>query len=195
MTLQQLEKCFMDFSELLLKRESVRRYSEKTVAQKDIELIMEACRLAPSACNSQPWRFVVVTDPELREKIARATFGKVLRFDRFVLQAPVIVALIAEPPNWLSKIGSSIKDKDYYLMDIGITAEHFCMQAAELGLGSCMIGWFDEPKIKKLLQIPEKKRIPLLISLGYPEKDTPRKKIRKPPQEVYSFNSYKEDGD
>ncbi len=85
----------MDFSELLLKRESVRRYSQKPVAQKDIELIMEACRLAPSACNSQPWRFVVVTDPEPREKVARATFGKLLRFNRFVMQAPVIVALVA----------------------------------------------------------------------------------------------------
>ena len=77
----------MDFSELLLKRESVRRYSNQPVAKEDIELVMEACRLAPSACNSQPWRFVVVTDSELREKVARATFGKVLRFNCFVLQA------------------------------------------------------------------------------------------------------------
>ncbi len=59
-------------------------------------------------------------------------------------------------------------------MDIGTAAEHFCLQAAELGLGSCMIGWFDEPRVKQLLQIPDKKRIPLLIKLGYPEKDTPR---------------------
>ncbi len=99
----------------------------------------------------------MVTDSELKEKVARATFGKVLRFNRFVLQAPVIVALVAEPPNWLSKIGSSIKDKDFYLMDIGIVAEHFCLRAAELGLGSCMIGWFDEPRVKELLQIPGKK--------------------------------------
>ncbi len=182
----------MNFSELLLKRESVRKYSTRAVEKDAIEQIMEACRLAPSACNSQPWRFVVVTDPELKDKVARATFGSVLRFNRFVLQAPVIAALVAEPPNWLSKIGSSIKDKDFYLMDIGIVAEHFCLQAAELGIGSCMIGWFDETRVKELLNIPSKKRIPLLITLGYAEKDKPRKKIRKPLKQVFSYNIYTE---
>jgi len=180
----------MKFSKLLLNRESVRKYSVRPVETGDIERIMEACRLAPSACNSQPWRFVVVTDPELKDKVARATFGKVLRFNRFVLQAPVIAALVAEPPSWLSKIGSSIKDKDFYLMDIGIVAEHFCLQAADLGIGTCMIGWFDEARVKELLHIPQKKRIPLLITLGYAEKETPRKKIRKPIGEVYAFNTY-----
>lgn len=182
----------MVFTELLKKRESVRKYSARPVDNESIETIMEACRLAPSACNSQPWRFVVVTDPELKEQLARATYGKVLRFNRFVLEAPVIAALVAEPPNWLSKIGSSIKDKDFYLMDIGIVAEHFCLQAADLGIGSCMIGWFDEDKVKELLHIPAKKRIPLLITLGYAEKENPRKKIRKPIDEVFSYNTYRE---
>ncbi|TVR42131.1 MAG: NAD(P)H nitroreductase [Bacteroidia bacterium] len=181
----------MHFSELLLKRESTRKYLSRPVEKDAIERIMEACRLAPSACNSQPWRFVVVTDPGLKDRVAQATFGKVLRFNRFVVEAPVIVALVAEPPNWLSKIGSSIKDKDYYLMDIGIVAEHFCLQAAELGLGSCMIGWFEEKTVKELLNIPTKKRVPLLITLGYPAKDTTRKKIRKQPKEVYTFNKYR----
>lgn len=180
----------MGFSELLMKRESVRKYSSRPVDKDAIERIMEACRMAPSACNSQPWHFVVVTEPKLKEQVAKASFGKVLRFNRFALQAPVIAALVAEPPSWLSKIGSSIKDKDFYLMDIGIVGEHFCLQAADLGLGSCMIGWFDEGKVKELLKIPPKKRIPLLITLGYPEKDTPRKKIRKAPDEVFSYNAY-----
>ncbi len=180
----------MNFSDLLLKRESVRKYASRPVEKGAIEKIMEACRLAPSACNSQPWRFVVVTDPELKDKVARATYGKLMRFNRFAPQAPVIVALVAEPPNWLSKIGSSIKDKDFYLMDIGIVAEHFCLQAAELNLGSCMIGWFDETRVKELLHIPLKKRIPMLITLGYPEKDTPRKKIRKDINMVRAYNTY-----
>lgn len=151
---------------------------------------MEACRLAPSACNSQPWKFVVVDKPRLREKLARSTMGPMLQFNRFCLQAPVMVALVAEPPSWLSTIGGSVKDKDFSLMDIGIVAEHFCLQAAELGLGSCMIGWFDEKKARQLLKIPQKKRIPLLISLGYPAHDKQRKKIRKPLEEMVSYNNY-----
>lgn len=136
----------MDFAQLIMKRESVRKYTDRPVEEEKIERIMESCRMAPSACNSQPWRFVVVTDPDLKDEVARATTGPAMPINRFAPQAPVIVALVAEPPNWLSKIGSSIKDKDYYLMDIGIVADHFCLQAADLGLGSCMIGWFDEKK-------------------------------------------------
>ncbi len=180
----------MDFTSLVMQRESVRKYDPRTVEEEKIERIMEACRMAPSACNSQPWRFVVVTDVKLKDAVAKTSFNRVLRFNRFAVQAPVIVALVAEPPSWLSKIGSSIKDKDFYLMDIGIVAEHFCLQAAELGLGSCMIGWFDEAGTRELLQIPAKKRIPLLITLGYPAKDTPRKKIRKAPGELFSYNAY-----
>ncbi len=146
--------------------------------------------MAPSACNSQPWKLVVVTEPLLKEKVANTTFNSMLQFNRFVMQAPVIVALVAEPPNFLSRIGGAIKDKPYYLMDIGIMADHFCLQAAELGLGTCMLGWFDEKKVKTLLQVPQKKRIPLLITLGYPEKETKRKKIRKSSQEFFSYNSY-----
>jgi len=180
----------MDFSRLIMERESVRKYTDRPVEEEKIEQIMESCRMAPSACNSQPWRFVVVTDPELKNQVARATTGPATPINRFAPQAPVIVALVAEPPNWLSKIGSSIKDKDYYLMDIGIVADHFCLQAADLGLGSCMIGWFDEKKVRELLDIPKKRRIPLLITLGYPAKETPRKKIRKTTEKLYRYNRY-----
>ncbi len=180
----------MDFAELIMQRESVRKYAERPVEEEKIERIMESCRMAPSACNSQPWRFVVVTDTDLKNKVAHATTSPAIPINRFAPQAPVIVALVAEPPNWLSKIGSSIKDKDYYLMDIGIVADHFCLQAADLGLGSCMIGWFDEKKVRELLHIPQKRRIPLLITLGYPAKEKQRKKIRKKQDKLYTFNRY-----
>lgn len=180
----------MDFSNLAVKRESVRRYSDRPVEQEKIIRIMESCRMAPSACNSQPWHFVVVTDGELKDKVAHACFSTVLQFNKFAVQAPVIVALVAEKANWLSKLGSSIKDKDLYLIDIGIVADHFCLQAADLDLGTCMLGWFDEPMVKKLLQIPSGKRIPLLFTLGYPEKDNSRSKTRKDINEIFSFNKY-----
>ncbi len=181
----------MNFSELVVVRESCRKYDPRPVEKEKIEQIMEACRLAPSACNSQPWSFVVVTDPELKKQVAGTTTSNVLQFNRFCFQAPVIAALVAEPPRWLSKIGSSIKDKDFYLMDIGVVAEHFCLQATELGLGTCMIGWFDEKKARQLLNIPPSKRIPLLISLGYPGSDKKRKKIRKSIDKLFSYDLYK----
>lgn len=151
---------------------------------------MEACRVAPSACNSQPWRFVIATDPAIKDALARASYSTVLRFNKFALQAPVIAAVIAEKPNWLSRAGGNAKEKDFSQMDIGIVAEHFCLQAADLGLGTCMLGWFDEPQVRKILNVPNDKRILLLITLGYPAKDKLRKKIRKQPEQLYSFNSY-----
>ena len=181
----------MHFNELVVLRESCRKYDLRPVEKEKIEQIMEACRLAPSACNSQPWSFVVVDDPELKKQLADTTTGNVMQFNRFCIGAPVIAALVAEPPNWLSKIGSSIKDKDFYLMDIGIVAEHFCLQASELGLGTCMIGWFDEKKARLLMNIPSTKRIPLLISLGYPASDKKRSKIRKSMDKLWSYNQYK----
>ncbi len=181
----------MDFPQLINRRESVRKYLDRPVEQEKIEQIMAACQLAPSACNSQPWRFVVVTDPIVRAQVAEAAVGgAVTPINRFARQAPVVVALVAEPPNWLSKIGGSIKDKDYYLMDIGIVADHFCLQAAELGLGTCMIGWFNEGRVRELLHIPPKRRIPLLITLGYPAKTEPRKKIRKSMDALFGYNRY-----
>ena len=170
-------------------RESVRRYKDTKVEREKINKIIEACRLAPSACNSQPWKFVVVDEPELKEKVAKSSYGRLLRFNKFAPQAPVIVALVTEKPTWLAKVGGGIKDKDFPVMDNGIVASYFCLQAAELGLGTCMLGWFDEKKVKHLLNIPESKRISLLITLGYPAKDR-RKKIRKDFDEICVYNSY-----
>ena len=75
-------------------------------------------------------------------------------------------------------------------MDIGIAAEHFCLQAASEGLGTCIMGWFDENEVKRLLGIPKKKRAELIITLGYPAKDVIREKIRKRKEEICSYNRY-----
>ena len=105
------------------------------------------------------------------------------------LQAPVIIAVVLERANFTSAIGSTIKQKDYTMIDIGIAVENICLQATELGLGSCIVGWFNEHKVKKILQIPRTKRVPLLITLGYSD-DIQRTKIRKKIEEIYSFNKY-----
>ena len=109
--------------------------------------------------------------------------------NNFVSQAPVIIAIVLERPNIISKIGSVMKDKEYPLIDIGIAANQFCLQAADIGLGTCIIGWFDEKKIKKLLDIPSSKRIPILITLGYSDARL-REKTRKPIDKMYKQNKY-----
>ncbi|MGD9948177.1 MAG: nitroreductase family protein [Desulfobulbus sp.] len=182
----------MDFSSLLLTRQSVRRYSDKPVEPEKIDQLIEAVRLAPSASNSQPWKLIIVTDSALREQVARATFSPLVSFNKFVPQAPILAVLVIEKPKIITQIGGRLKGRDFPLIDIGIAAEHFCLQAAELGLGTCMLGWFDEPTVQRLLQIPKNRRIGLLIALGYGDDVTtpPRPKIRKSSEEMCSFNRY-----
>jgi nitroreductase len=181
----------MNFQELISNRQSVRKYFDKPVETEKIEKIIEAVHLAPSACNSQPWKIIIVDEPELKNEVARATFSKTIAFNKFAVQAPVIAVLVIEKAKLIAQIGGSIKNMEYPQIDIGIAAAHFCLQAAELGLGTCMIGWFDEKKIRKLLNIPEKRKVGLVITLGYPPEDYKmRKKIRKPLTEICGFNSY-----
>ena len=179
------------FLSLINKRQSVRKYADKAVEPEKVKRCLEAARLAPSASNGQPWKFVVVDDPELQQKVAKETFGPLSAFNAFVDQAPVIVAIVIEKMKTISQIGAFLKDREFPLIDIGIAAEHFCLQAAEEGLGTCMLGWFNEEPVKELLKIPKHKRIGLMITLGYaPEDYHVRKKIRKAFEDVVKYNKY-----
>jgi nitroreductase len=181
----------MNFMELAAARRSVRRYAAAPVEAGKVELCVEAARLAPSASNGQPWRFVVVDEPSLKASAAKACFGPGATFNRFAAQAPILVALVVEPSTSLNRIGAAVKRRDYPLIDIGIAAEHFCLQAAELGLGTCMIGWFDERMIKRLLGVPAARRLGLVISLGYPEEaGEARPKVRKGIEAITGRNRY-----
>jgi nitroreductase len=107
----------------------------------------------------------------------------------FVDQAPLMIIVIREKPNMSSKVGGTIKNKDYSLIDIGIAAENICIQARAEGIGSCLIGWFDEKMIRKILGIPRSKRVELIITLGYSLSEL-REKKRKPVDETISYNKY-----
>lgn len=177
--------------ELFQKRQSVRKYLPDLVEKEKIDAIIEAVHLAPSACNSQPWKLIIVNDLALKEKVAKATFSKGISFNKFVKEAPVIAVFVIEKAKLIARIGGSIKNQEYPQYDIGIAAEHFCLQATELGLGTCMIGWFDEKRIRHLLNIPKKRKVGLLITLGYPPEDYKlRKKVRKPIEQIFRFNVY-----
>lgn len=179
-----------DFLSIARARQSDRSYhTDKEVEKEKILKCIEAARIAPSACNAQPWKFIIVDDPVLKNKIADATSNRLLPLNHFTKQAPVHVVIVREPANITSRLGQVIKDKDFPVMDIGIAAEHFCLQAVGEGLGTCMLGWFDEPKVKKLLNIPASKRAELIITVGYPASPN-RTKKRKPVEEIIAFNGY-----
>ena len=177
----------MNFQELITERQSTRKYLGKSMDKVLVEKCLEAARLAPSACNSQPWHFVVVDDKDKIKEIGEAAAS--LGMNKFAADVPVIVAVVLEKMNFTAKVGSILKNKDYCMLDLGIAVEHFCLQATEEGLGTCIIGWFDEKRVAKLLGVPKGKRIPLLLTLGYPDCEL-RKKIRKPLEEISSWNRY-----
>jgi nitroreductase len=182
---------FNNFLELARKRQSDRSYSDQPVEKEQLLRCLQAARLAPSACNSQPWFFVVVDKPELQDEMAGMLSGAIM--NKFAGQAPVLIAAVSEKPALIPRLAGYIKKKPYYLMDLAMAVEHLCLQAASENLGTCILGWFNEKGVKKLLGIPRSKRVPLVITLGHPQESTPREKNRKNTEATWSFNSYTPD--
>lgn len=181
----------MKLQELIRLRQSVRRYTSRPVEKEKLSRCLESALMAPSACNAQPWKFIVVDEPALVKKVARETWNNIAAFNKFVEEAPVIIVITMERSPLVPSLGKMIKHIDYPYIDIGIAAEHFCLQATDEGLGTCMLGWFNEKPIQKLLQIPRNRKIGLCISLGYePESYRQREKIRKDIKKVVSYNKY-----
>ncbi len=179
------------FLELVRHRQSDRVFDAQRPVEKDkIERILEAGRLAPSACNAQPWHFIVVDDPELKNKVADATSNRVLGLNHFTKQAPVHIVIVEEKVNFSSGFGTIVKDKYFAHLDVGIVAGHLTLAAADEGLGSCILGWFDEPKMRKLLNIPSSRRVLLDIIIGYSTQPL-REKKRKSQGEIVTYNQYK----
>ncbi len=178
----------MKFIDLVKKRQSVRSYLNTPIEAEKLERCVEAARLAPSATNSQPWRFIVVDNPLLKDQVAKATYSPAISFNKFTLQAPALVVIAANKGNLLSKAGQRMTGLPYYLIDIGIAAEHFCLQAAEEGLGTCMIGWFNQKKIRQCLRISRNEHLSLIIAVGYPSSAEIREKKRKNIEEIYCRN-------
>jgi nitroreductase len=178
-----------DALDLIISRQSDRKYSDRPVEREKLDRILEAGRMAPSACNAQPWKFILVTDQDLIIKIAEAASAKLIGMNSFVARATAIIVIVREKPNLSSKVGATIKNKDYSLIDIGIATENVCLQAKAEGIGSCIIGWFDESELKNILSIPKSKRVELIITLGYSLSEQ-REKKRKPLEEIVSYNKY-----
>ena len=176
------------FLDLANARYSCRKYLDTPVEREKVEQCLEVARLAPSACNSQPWHFLVIDDPALKNRLCDAIFSGIYKPNIFARQAPVLVVVISEKSTFLAQIGGKIRNTQYYLIDIGIAVEHFILQATELGLGTCWMGWFNEKEAKRILGLSKNQKIDIVFPLGYPAMPKPDKK-RKSLDEMSSFRS------
>lgn len=181
----------MTLDEIIRHRRSIRRYSAQPVEKEKVLACLEAARLAPSAHNIQPWRFVVIDDPELKSQVAERAFSGIYSYCRFAARAPVLVLLLAAPDVAASRLGRLVQGVQFYLLDLGIAGEHFVLKAEEQGLSTCWIGWFNSRAVKKFLKIPRKYRLVAMLALGYAEKRPPGDHIRKPLEEIAWFNQIK----
>ena len=173
------------FLELVQTRQSDRAYEAgKPIEREVLDRILEAGRLAPSACNGQPWHFTVVTEPALLHDVAKATSS--IGLNRFVKDSAALILITLEPTNITSRLGCNIKDKDFPIMDLGIAASYITLAAEDEGVGSCILGWFDDEKIRALCGIEHPVR--LVVTLGYAKEGDPlRSKVRKSLDELVSY--------
>jgi len=181
------------FQQLVQNRRSIRKYLEKPVEREKVLTCLEAARMAPSADHVQPWRFLVIDEPELKRKFTDKIFSGIYSSTKFAAKAPVIIVMLAKLDVVANRIGKQIQGIHYYFIDMGIAGEHIVLQAEELGLGTCWIGWFSTRKTRKLLNIPRKYKIVSLLSIGYCESRPTKEKKRKSLSEIAWFNKIGKD--
>ena len=166
----------MDFLTIANHRQSCRSYDEnRPVEQEKLDAILEAVRLAPSACNGQPYHLTVCQGDSAKE-VAKATIG--MGMNKFAMQAPVLIVISEMPYVKSAALGAKLKKNDYRSIDIGIAAAYLTAEATAQGLGTCILGWLDDEKLRNIcgLEFPAR----LVITLGYPKEDDKlRSKKRK----------------
>lgn len=173
---------YPNFYDVVRGRYSCREYSPAPVSRHDIMAVMDAVRLAPSACNRQPWTFVVLETPEQRQ-LASSTYGRA-----FAAQAPVIIVACGEHDKAWHRASDG---KDHTDVDVAIAVEHLCLAAATLGLGTCWICNFDAPALSANLGLPEGVEPIAMITLGYPAEGAKvPEKNRKTIDEIVRWGKY-----
>ena len=173
----------MNFTEIALTRQSCRSYDEtRDVEQEKLEAILESARLAPSACNSQPYHFTVCRG-ETAKAVAAATQG--MGMNKFSSQAPVLIVISEADYNKTAAMGAKVKGNDYRSIDIGITTAYLTAEATAQGLSTCILGWLDDSKIRKICGIDQSVR--LVITLGYAKDEALRNKKRKDISELVTY--------
>ncbi|MBN2090931.1 nitroreductase family protein [candidate division KSB1 bacterium] len=173
---------------LIQSRRSTRTFLEKPVERDKIMTCIEAARYAPSAENLQPWRFSVLDDSELIQQFGEQAFSGIYRPSRWALKAPVIIAMTAKMDLLVNRLGRFVQGTAFYLLDLGIAGEHFVLEAHELGLGTCWIGWFNSRKARRFLKLSLNYRVVALFAMGYPVKPPTKARKLLAVNEIVQFN-------
>lgn len=171
----------VELMEIIAKRRSVRAYKSQDVPEEKLGRVLEAARLAPSASNRQPWKFVVVRDLNKRRELAKAARGQA-----FVGEAPVVIVGVALEPERVMSCGVPA-----YAVDLAIALTHIILAAQTEGLGTCWIGAFSQEEVKRILEVPDSCKIVALMPLGYPQ-DVPRLTTRKPLDDIVCYERFSE---
>ncbi len=173
----------MDFMQIAQTRQSCRSYDpDRPVETEKLEAVLRAARLAPSACNGQPYHFSVCTGPA-RQALADAVSG--MGMNQFAAQAPVLIAISDMPYTRSAALGARMKGIDYRSIDIGIAAAYLTAEATAQGLGSCILGWLDSGKAQAACGADAPVR--LVITLGYAADGALREKKRRPMTELVTY--------
>ena len=176
------------FQRIVRGRRSIRRFLADPVEPEKLRACLEAARIAPSAHNVQPWRFVVVDDPGLKDRLAAEAFSGLFAGSKFAAKAPVLIVVLTKPDLLANRLGGRLQGVRYHLIDIGIAGEHAVLQAEELGLATCWMGWFNYRRARRVLAIPRKFKIVAILAVGYAEKRPTREPPRRAFEEIVSFN-------
>jgi nitroreductase len=174
-----------DFMDLCLRRQSCRKFIDCSVEHEKLVRCVEAARLAPSGCNSQPWSFVVVETPEIVSEVAKCS--QQLGLNSYISSARAFFVVVEEYAKLMPQLRCMIDNQYFAVGDIGAATAYICLEAESQGIGTCVLGIYDREKIRSLLDIPNEKPIRALIAAGYPADATVRKKSRKQIEEITRF--------
>ena len=172
--------------DLVKQRTSCRKYDPRPVPRELLEMMLEAARLAPSACNKQPWRFAVVEDEVRRMRLVNESFLAGIPM-KWAVHAGAIVALGMEKSAVTHKIAPLFSGVDYPLLDLGIAGEHLVLQAEALGLGTCWIGWIKPKKVREIVGWPRSIEPVSLITVGWPADAERKVRPRLPATEIVKW--------
>jgi nitroreductase len=171
----------MSVLKIIKQRRSVRKYKPDPIPEDVLHRVLDAARFSPSGKNLQPWKFILVRDESLKQRLVTASVGQA-----FIAEAPLVIVACAFPDNCYSRMGNYMKS---WPVDVAIAVEHLMLQAQEEGLGTCWIGAFEEKQVKSVLNVPEGVRVLALTPLGVPD-ENPGSRGRKSLDEIVSIDFF-----
>lgn len=174
-----------DFLDLAAKRQSCRSFSGAGVEREKLTKCVEAARFAPSGCNGQPWSFVVVDNPQKVAEVAKC--AQPLDSNPFTDKAGAFIVVLEEHAVLKPRIRKMLDSQFFAKGDIGGAVLSICLEAADLGVGSCIIGLYDRETLCNIIGLPQEQRFGALIALGYAEDETVRPKARKALSEIVKY--------